>query len=250
MEKIIKSYSNLDLHRRISDIIEDHSSNKAEIRGIAKKLVDWQDVRAFLDLGCGYGWFEEGLEGGFDLICGVDCLDENRDGFLGTAEKIAKEAVFLKVHLPASLEMPTGSLDLVVAAYSMYFFPEMTGEIKRILKDGGQLLVITHSESMLAEGERYFDFSGLKKVIQRFSAENGEALLRERFAAVRSVDYINALVFERSESNDLAQYIDFKREFIAVDVDPELVKRKMLAELQELGELCFNKNDRIFIARK
>ncbi|OPY75097.1 MAG: hypothetical protein A4E64_02043 [Syntrophorhabdus sp. PtaU1.Bin058] len=250
MENIIKGYSNIDLHRRISNIIENHSSNKAEIRGIAKKLIDWRGVRALLDLGCGYGWFEAGLEGSFDLICGVDCLGENRDGFLGTAEKMAKEAVFLKAHLPAPLEMPSGRFDLVVAAYSLYFFPEMTGEIKRLLRDGGQLLVITHSESMLAEGERYFDFSGLKKVIQRFSAENGEALLREHFAGVRFVDYTNTLVFERGDSSDLAQYIDFKREFIAVDVDPELVKRKMLAELQELGELCFNKNDRIFIARK
>jgi SAM-dependent methyltransferase len=250
MEKIIKSYSDPDLHRRIGDIIEDHSGNKEEIRGIARGLVDWQGVRAFLDLGCGYGWFEEALEGSFDFICGVDCLGENRDGFLGTAGKIAREAAFLKVRLPATVGMPSGRFDLVAAAYSLYFFPEMTGEVKRLLNDGGQFLVITHSESMLAEGERYFDFSGLKKVIQGFSAENGETLLREHFASVRFVDYTNTLVFSRNDSNDLAQYIDFKREFIAVDADPELVKRKMLAELQELGELCFNKNDRIFIAMK
>jgi len=250
MEKIIKGYSNLDLHRRISDIIEDHSSNKEEIRGIARELINWQRVHTFLDLGCGYGWFEEALEGSFDLVCGVDYLSENRDGFLGTIEKIAKEAVFLKARLPATIEMPSGSFDLVVAAYSLYFFPEMIGEVKRLLNDGGRFLVITHSESMLAEGEKYFDFSGLKRVIQRFSAENGEALLREHFPGVSFVDYTNTLVFGRSDSNDLAQYIDFKREFIAVDADPELVKRKMLAELQELGELCFNKNDRIFVVRK
>lgn len=250
MEKIIKSYSNPDLHRKIGDIIEDRSSNKKEIRNMARGLINWQQVHAILDLGCGYGWFEEALEGGFEHICGVDYLSENQDGFLGTAKKIAKEAVFLQVRLPATIEIPSGRFDLVVAAYSLYFFPEMIGEVKRLLNNRGQFIVITHSESMLAEGEKYFDFSGLRKVIQGFSAENGEALLREHFSGVASVDYLNTLVFGRSDSNDLAQYIDFKREFISVDANPELVKEKMLAELQKLGELRFNKNDRMFIVMK
>lgn len=250
MEKIIKSYSNTDLHRKIGDIIENHSSNKEEIRKIAAGLVDWQRVHAILDLGCGYGWFEEALDGAFDLVCGVDCLGENRAGFLGTAEKTAKEAIFLQAHLPAAIEMPSGRFDLIVAAYSLYFFPEMIREVRRLLNDGGQFLVITHSESMLAEGEKYFDFSGLRKVIQRFSAENGEALLREHFPGAAFVDYCNAIVFGRDDSNDLAQYIEFKREFISVDANPELVKKKMLAELERQGELRFNKNDRIFIVRK
>jgi hypothetical protein len=103
---------------------------------------------------------------------------------------------------------------------------------------------------MLTEGEKYFDFSGLRKVIRRFSAENGEALLKEHFAGTAFVDYPNTLVFGRSEGSDLSQYIDFKKEFISVDVNPELVKEKMLAELQRLGELRFNKNDRIFVAKK
>ncbi len=250
MEKIIKSYSDTDLHRRISDIIEGHSSNTAEIRKIAAGLVDWEQVHTILDLGCGYGWFEEILEGDFDLLCGVDCLSENKAGFLGTAEKIAKKAIFLQAHLPANIETPSERFDLVVAAYSLYFFPEMIGEVRRMLGDGGRFLVITHSESMLAEGEKYFDFSRLRKVIQRFSAENGETLLREHFSDVAFVDYCNTIVFGRDDSNDLAQYIDFKREFISVDASPELVKKKMLEELEAQGGLRFNKNDRIFIVRK
>lgn len=250
MEKIVKSYSNLDLHRKIGDIIEGHSSNKEEIRSVAAGLVDWQRVRTVLDLGCGYGWFEEIIDGSFDIVFGIDYLSENREGFLRIAEKIAKEALFLQARLPAAIDMPSGRFDLVVAAYSLYFFPEMIGEVKRLLGDGGQFLVITHSESMLTEGEKYFDFSGLRKVIHRFSAENGEALLREHFDGAVSVDYPNTLVFGRSEGDDLSQYIDFKKEFISVDVNPELVKEKMLAELQRLGELRFNKNDRIFIVKK
>ncbi len=250
MDKIARSYSDLDLHRKIGDIIEGHSSNKEEIRSVAAGLVDWRRTRAVLDLGCGYGWFEEVLGGRLDLVCGIDYLSENLEGFLRTAEKIAKEAVFLQARLPAAIDMPSGRFDLVVAAYSLYFFPEMIGEVKRLLSNEGQFLVITHSESMLTEGEKYFDFSGLRKVIRRFSAENGEALLKEHFAGTAFVDYPNTLVFGRSEGSDLSQYIDFKKEFISVDVNPELVKEKMLAELQRLGELRFNKNDRIFVAKK
>ncbi len=250
MEKIARSYSNLDLHRKIGDIIEARSSNKEEIRSVAAGLVDWQRIRTVLDLGCGYGWFEEVLGGRLDLVCGIDYLGENREEFLRTAERIAKKAVFLQAHLPAAIDMPPESFDLVVSAYSLYFFPEMIGEVKRLLKSEGQFLTITHSESMLTEGEKYFDFSGLRKVIQRFSAENGEAQLKEHFTVTAFVDYTNTLVFGRHDGGDLSQYIEFKKEFISVDVDPELVKEKMLAELQRLGELRFNKNDRIFVAKK
>ncbi len=44
-------------------------------------------------------------------------------------------------------------------------------------------------------------------------------------------------------------YIDFKKEFIEKDVDPHIVREKMIAELGRKGELKFNKNDRIFLAR-
>jgi len=87
-------------------------------------------------------------------------------------------------------------------------------------------------------------------VIQRFSAETAEAQLKEHFTVTAFVDYTNTLVFGRHDGGDLSQYIEFKKEFISVDVDPELVKEKMLAELQRLGELRFNKNDRIFIVKK
>ena len=250
MNLIERSYSDLPVHKLISEIIRKHSANKADIRDIAHGLVDWSDVRTILDVGCGYGWFEQGLEGPFDFVAGVDYLQENRDEFLAVARRIARDAAFTRVRLPSPLDFPAGRFDLVVAAYSLYFFPEAIGEIARVLRPGGTFLVITHSEGMLEEGECFFSFNNLKKVIRGFSAENGEKLLREHFGSVTSVDYANSLVFDRGETEDLAMYIDFKGAFISKDVVPEHAREAMIGFLKKEGRLSFNKNDRIFVVKK
>ena len=250
MENIIKSYSDLHAHRVIGELIKKYSENKEDIRETAKKALGWNAVHSILDLGCGYGWFEDALDTGFDVILGIDCLDENEPGFLKAAQRIARKAMFKNMHLPGPIEMPADYFDLVVSAYSLYFFPEVIPEAKRVLHPEGVFLIITHSESMLEEGEKFFDFKNLRKVIENFSAENGESILRKYFKEVIAVDYFNTLVFNKGSGNDLVRYIDFKREFIAKDVDPLLVREKMLSELHVRGMARFNKNDRIFIVRK
>ena len=85
--------------------------------------------------------------------------------------------------LPTVIDYPAGYFDLVICAYSLYFFPGILPEVKRILRNGGSFVVITHSETMLEEGKRFFDFKNLRTVIEKFSAENGEAILRKYFQA-------------------------------------------------------------------
>jgi SAM-dependent methyltransferase len=250
MEKIIKSYSDINAHRIIGKLIKKYSENKEDIRETAKKTLNWDRTHTILDLGCGYGWFEDTLHTGFDFILGIDCFNENELEFLKAACRIAKKAIFKHMRLPAPIEMPADYFDLVVSAYSLYFFPEVIPEVKRVLHPEGVFLIVTHSESMLEEGERLFDFKNLRKVIENFSAENGESILRKYFKEVSAVDYFNALVFTKDSGDDLVRYIDFKTEFIARDVSPLLVREKMLGELNARGIAKFNKNDRIFIARK
>jgi SAM-dependent methyltransferase len=250
MSEIIKTYSDLPFHKMIGELIKAHSENKRDIRDVAKGLIDMKKVRAMLDLGCGYGWFEEALEGQFDLILGIDCLEVNGAAFLKTAESISKKAVFKRMTLPKPTEIETECFDLVVSTYSLYFFPEAIPEVDRLLCPDGTFLVITHSESMLKEGEPFFEFNNLKKFIGHFSAENGEAILRRYFSDVRFIDYPNTLLFREDESDHLARYIDFKRGFISRQAGTEAVKERMLEELRKKGSMMFNKNDRIFIARK
>jgi SAM-dependent methyltransferase len=246
---ITKSYSNHPVHAEVGSVIRAHSENKTDIRTVAKKMIEWKDVRRVIDLGCGYGWFEEALEESTDLIVGVDYLLENANPFIQNAKKTAKEVIFKTCTLPATIDFPSGYFDLVVCAYSLYFFPGVLPEVKRILRDGGTLIVITHSETMLEEGKQFFDFNNLQTVIEEFSAENGEATLRKYFRHITSVDYGNSLIFHRGDERDLAFYIDFKREFIKKDANPELVRETMLQELFRKGEFRLNKNDKIFLVK-
>ncbi len=249
VKAVIHSYADLPVHKIIGELIRKHSENSEDIRHVAQALVDWTRIRTVLDCGCGYGWFENALNGPFDQVVGVDCLDENREQFLAVARRIAGNTAFMNLLLPAPIRMPSRHFDCIVCAYSLYFFPEALPEIKRVLHPEGVFLVITHSESMLEEAERFFDFKNLKQVIRGFSSENGESILKRYFTRVACLDYQNTLVFEHEHGEDLSLYIDFKKEFIAKDVAPELVKKTMIGELDRHGSVRFNKNDRIFAAR-
>jgi SAM-dependent methyltransferase len=249
-ELVIKSYADLGFHKTIGELIKEHSENKEDIREVAKKLIDLTKIRDILDLGCGYGWFEEALPNGFRSILGIDCLEANEQGFLSVARSVAAQPRFEQILLPAPIDVEANTFDLIISAYSLYFFPDVLSEVHRVLRPGGIFLIITHSASMLEEGEEFFDFSNLRQVINNFSAENGNTLLRQHFERITAIDYINSLVFVKEEKDDLAKYIDFKREFISKDISPVVVKAKMIYELETRGTMKFNKNDRIFVARK
>lgn len=247
--EIIRSYSDFKVHTEVGAIIQHHSENKEDIRLVVRDVIPWDDgIKNVLDLGCGYGWFEEVMPAGLDLIGGIDCLEENERPFLAAARPKAHEVFFFRMTLPEQTGLSTGRFDLIVSLYSLYFFPAFLPEISRMLKPGGLFLCLTHSESMLEEGQHYFDFKNLRKVIEHFSAENGHDILRPFFKEVRHIDYPNSLVFHRGDERSLAMYIDFKKEFIEKDVNPVVVREKMIAELGRKGELKFNKNDRIFLA--
>jgi len=243
-------YADVALHQRIARIIRTHSESRQDIRDVVRRALEWKSVRTILDLGCGYGWFEQALDGPFDLIAGIDIHEENRVAFLREAKRISGKAVFLKMRLPASIDMVSESFDLVVSSYSLYFFAQMLAEVARLLSLEGTFVVITHSEATLQEGEEYFEFRNLRRLIEQFSSENGEAKLRGYFSLVRTIDYPNSLIFQQEDSEDLAEYIDFKKGFIEQDAKPRLVAQKLLDELARRGFLRFNKNDRIFLARR
>lgn len=249
MDKIIKSYSDHVFHKKIGILIKRCSKNKEDIRDEIKKIIDLNAYRRLLDLGCGYGWFLESVPDGFDLIVGIDCNDENEEEFINIAKKKAKQAIFKKLLLPSHIDMPSHYFDLITCAYSLYFFPEALSEIKRLLDYKGIFIAITHSKHMLEEGEKFFDFHNLRKLIESFCAENGYDILKHYFNHVEYYDYLNELIFKEDDCWALEQYIDFKRAFIEQDVEPDMVKEKMLNELKEKKTLTFNKNDRIFIAR-
>jgi SAM-dependent methyltransferase len=247
---VLNAYRDVEAHRKIGFLIRDHSENKEDIREIAKKALDWRNIHRILNLGCGYGWFEEALDNRFDLMVGIDLYGENREAFLRAAGSISAECLFVQLKLPSPIDMPSGSFDLIVSIYSLYFFSGILPEAKRLLAPEGTFLCITHSKRMLEEAEESFQFEKLRKIIERFSAEEGETYLKDYFRSVTHIDYCNSLVFETSGREDLRDYVLFKKDAIATDVDSALFEEKLLRELGRKGILRFNKNDRIFVAKK
>jgi hypothetical protein len=84
--EIIRSYSDLAIHTEVGAIIQHLSENKKDIRLTVRDAIPWENnIKTVLDLGCGYGWFEEIMPTGLDLIGGIDCLEENETPFLAAA---------------------------------------------------------------------------------------------------------------------------------------------------------------------
>ncbi len=98
--EVIRSYSDLAVHTEVGAIIQHHSENKEDIRLVVRDAVPWNDnTSKVLDLGCGYGWFEEIMPAGLDVVGGIDCLEENEAPFLAAARPKAREVFFFKMML-------------------------------------------------------------------------------------------------------------------------------------------------------
>jgi ubiquinone/menaquinone biosynthesis C-methylase UbiE len=250
-------YGNPDQHAYVSSIVRRHSLNQADIR---VKALDAAGVRpgwSSLELGCGFGGFTEVLAprlGAAGTVVGVDLHLTNGEAFLKRARAAGCRVEFLSCHLPMPLPWPSESFDLVVSAYSFYFFPEMLDEVHRLLKPNGVFLALTHSVRNL--GEVYVFFQTLEhvprilEVVRRFSSENGEGLLRRRFDLVERVPFANRLRFGREDVEELLAYLRFKRPFWEGACDPVLVEEGLRRQIEAQGKLTLNKDDAIFISRK
>jgi len=250
-------YGDPDAHSRISEILKRHSTNPADVRELAVARLPREGITRVLELGCGYGGFTTFLArhlGPGVRIEGIDRFESNREPFLAAASAHGAEASFLVSELPDRLDAHEGTYDLVVASYSFYFFPSMLNEIVRVLRRGGIFLTLTHSVRNLGELYAFFDsivtITPLLQIIHRFSAENGETLLRTRFEQVQAIPFPNALRFDAADLDPLLTYLHWKRPFWEGHCDPERIEQGILEQAQQRGEFSLNKDDMIFVARK
>ena len=143
--------------------------------------------------------------------------------------------------------------------YSLYFFPEVVPDIARVLRPGGALVALTHSERSFAGLLRAIgvepEGSGLQALIRRFSAESGTAQLEAAFGEVARIDYGNLLHFYAGDAEALAAYVQFKMPLICDDGDPGSGEATdLVAEarrtLKRLGWVKIEKDDAAFICRR
>lgn len=246
-------------HERISDIIRRHSSNRVDIRRAALDGVDLGRAHRLLDLGCGFGFMARAMQGrtGPDTtILGVDCRPENRIPFLASAATGGCRGSFLCQTVQSKLDFPARTFDVVIASYSLYFFPGIIPEVARVLQPGGCFVAITHSEAdfstlLWAVGvppER----SALRALTRNFSAENGAGLLQEHFAAVEQRPYPNSLVFAARDVDEFLALVRYKAPQLVPTAGghpavPAELEDRARDLLRYTGTVTIEKDDAIFI---
>jgi SAM-dependent methyltransferase len=252
-----------------------YSENDGDVRDAALQGVDLGWMRSALDLGCAYGFFTEKIASRLHVdahITGIDLIDNgNRSSFLSIIESAGRRGRFIAKHADCISEMQSGEFDLVIASYSLYFFPHLIGEIARILQPRGVFIAVTHTERSLNEiiqlipnamKQTGIDPPGelaISRLLQVFSMENGERRLTPHFETVETIPYPNKLIFPRERIDDCIDYLSKKRNLLFKEVIErdrhrlEDVMDVFFSGLRERAEhnavLEITKNDCIFRCR-
>jgi SAM-dependent methyltransferase len=261
MLQTFRLYEHPVAHEVASGIIRQHSTNPRDVREVALDARDLSGVHDVLDLGCGFGYMGEEIARHLAVgavIVGVDAYEANRVPFTHRVRATGREAHFVSRRIDSALDWPDHSFDLVVASYSLYFFPQVIPDVARLLRRGGRLLAVTHSEESLRDMVRIVGLpergSALLHLVRNFSAETGADALGIWFESVERIDYPNSLVFQPEELEDLLVYLQYKFKFLSdwPESEPELsalaageIRSRILAAG---GPAVLDKSDAVFWA--
>jgi len=256
----LRAFEDPEAHQTIAAIIRRRSTHPEDVREVLLRGLDLAAVRDALDLGCGFGFMAGAIARraapGVRVV-GVDACPANAAPFLASvaaaaaaAPERAPAAEFNALHLDARLPYGDAAFDLVVAAYSLYFFPAVLPEIARVLRPAGWLVALTHSERSFVELLRAAGIepegSPLLALVRRFSAENAEPRLARHFAEVERIDYPNRLRFGPADVDEAVSYLRFKLPLLGPVEDPATA---IQAWMREHGELLVTKDDTGFRCR-
>jgi ubiquinone/menaquinone biosynthesis C-methylase UbiE len=227
-----------------------------------------------VDLGCGFGKSISNLNGtipnGSECI-GIDKLENNKKYFLKEVSAAGFEGKFLIGSAERIAEVKNQSCQLIIANYSLYFFPDILHAIRKALKDNGYFIVITHSKNQIqeffADFEHIIQSAGMdipkpifKKQLQnQFNSENGEEILARYFTRIKRTDYKNDLRFPYQHLSKCAYYLNFKRHTIFDESiinklsNNKILKKTIINYIRKKSEIAglynLNKDDTIFHCR-
>jgi ubiquinone/menaquinone biosynthesis C-methylase UbiE len=272
-DDITKTYEKVHDHKLTKNIISLYSTNRVDVRELALSGLDLTGILKVLDLGCGYGLFDEKLKGRLSVhaeITGVDIVESNKENFLKTVTESGYIADFINAEADVIKTFQDGVFDLVIASYSLYFFPHLIREISRILKPEGLFITITHSRESLREvtglipdsirnsGLAVPDEFAITKLLKAFCSEEGYGLLSTNFKRVEMISYNNSMYFLPGNVTDCIEYLNKKRPLLFKDVmgmHPDKVDEVesyfyqcLHEQILKNGSLSITKDDAIFRA--
>jgi SAM-dependent methyltransferase len=262
LDQALRFFASPAEHAAVSEIIHRRSSNPADVRDAALAGLDLGPARYILDLGCGFGYTTARVlprVAPDARVIGVDACAENRAPFLELVANHGRQAEFHTLTIGTSLPWADRSFDLILASYSLYFFPGAIGDIARVLRADGLFLTIAHSESsfwaLYAVAGVDPATTPLLALLRSFSAENGRAQLRRHFEQVEQVDYRNLLRFGPEHAGELWQFVRFKLPLIFPrgELPPRMppeYRQRLAASGGAASEFRIEKDDAIFRCRK
>jgi len=254
-------------HMKVADVIARHLVDREDIRDKAVIDLELGEVRHILDLGCGFGFFSETVAERVHpnaQITGIDLYPGYEKCFHHRIENSGRKCRFICSDGSVIRKLKDASFDLVVCSYAMYFFPELTSEISRILTDKGIFVTITHSRPHMEEFTLYLKniLSELKiqvrdiiphdALVDRFSDVNGKKIMAPFFQEITMKRCDNILRFTIDDFSDFLLYFNFKyRFFFPESVDPQRELHDTLVgrihnDLENGMILNISKNDVVF----
>lgn len=251
-------YASPERHAAISDIIRRRSSHRDDVRDVALAGLDLSQVHRVLDLGCGFGFMTARLLprlAADALVLGVDAWPENREPFVEAVTDSGRRPEFCAMRIETHLPWVDRSFDLVLASYSLYFFPAILRDIVRLLRPQGRFLTVAHSEESFRS---LYEIAGvvpkqtpLFRLLRNFSAENGEGQLRQYFREIERIDYRNELRFTGDQLDDLGYYLRCKIPLLLPtggrsDELPARIQARLMAQLARHACFVIEKDDAIF----
>lgn len=270
LHELVDTFTDTKTHEEVAEIIYAHSTNKIDVREVALENQSFDKVEKMLDLGCGFGFFTRSLLNKVNdvtSILGVDrCLDYQY-AYLNSCKTAKMLGAFDGNGVKNLHRHPDNSFDFIICSYALYFFPDIIGEIARLLKPNGTFVTITHSINHLTQLINFIkeilrerglydrDLLPYEKLIRNFSDDKGIALLSKSFKNVEEKDYKSALVFEKGDEQNLEKYLRFKQPFYMPnalkkhsDIYDEIIS-KLCSNLEKGNTFRVTKDDSIYICR-
>ena len=261
-------YGDISSQLEVARIITSHLTKKGDIRQIALKTLDLSGAISILDLGCGSGFFTEGLNSLVHpqaRVTGIDVHPSYEDHYLEACRKSGLQGAFDGNGIDTIEAYNKRSYDLALSSYSLYFFPGHIPQIAGLIKPGGHLVAITHAvphmieltsyikEILKEEGIDYHHELPYESLIRNFSDENGTELLAPWFRKVKKYKCKSTLEFKDGEINCLLKYLKYKEAFFLPENDfnhaamINVIAGRIEQEMKRKGLFSITKDDFIFV---